>query len=924
MKSSRLINLLLIVLLLSQPLAQVFAAPTLQEITPQEQALELMETLSPEEKIGQLFMVEFEGQDTSELSEINNLISNYHIGGVVLKRENDNFSGPEDLIANTQTFIQALQNIEFDDSLESFLNPDTLESSSNEYIPLFIALSQDGDITPNDQILSALSPQPSKMALGATWNTELAYRAGEILGYELQVLGFNLLIGPSLNVLSTPRPENSGDININSFGGNPEWVAEMGEAYVAGLHTGSYNNILVIAKDFPGVSSPDRPLNEEIPIIRKPLEELTLTDLLPFAALTDLNSGGAIVDGLQISNAKYEALQGTIRPATRPLSFDESNLQTLINQPEFLDWKTNGGLLVSDNLSTNAIQRFYTAQEEEFDVRLVALNAFLAGNEILNLGKYNFESLTTGNSYSNITDTIDFFVQKYQEDELFAQKVDAVVLTILSAKFRIFSEFEIINVIEENIDSSQIGLLDNNALTTALEAATLIYPSIDELDISMPEAPLPTDTILVITDTTFANQCSECPEIEILSTDAFKQAALKLYGPDAGSRTSDKNMISYSIEDLTAFLNLEDNGDFSQFQYDVTSADWVIFLLQEINGAHPDSQSLQQLINEHYDLLQQKKIIVFALNAPYYLDATLISNSSVVFGIYSKQPQFIDVAVRLLFKELSAQGASPVSIESAGYDLSTALSPAPDQVILLRASLADQEVVDGEEIIEVTEFDIGSTLQIESNSILDKNGQSVPDKTGVNFTLITIDNNEIINEREILTETDNGIATAIVTLDNAGAVTVSATVSETVISEVLKLDIIDINTIPTEVVITETPEPETQPTEQPYSFTNEILAALAAGQITMSLWLLMVTITLFVSIFVYQVAINSGMIRWGIRLAFTTFIGGVLAIITVSSRVAFAFIFPGQINVWQIVLVTIVGCLLGWFLGIIWKMFSKN
>ena len=45
-----------------------------------------LSTLSPEEKVGQLFLITFNGNDTSEISTIYDLIVNYHIGGVVLER----------------------------------------------------------------------------------------------------------------------------------------------------------------------------------------------------------------------------------------------------------------------------------------------------------------------------------------------------------------------------------------------------------------------------------------------------------------------------------------------------------------------------------------------------------------------------------------------------------------------------------------------------------------------------------------------------------------------------------------------------------------------------------------------------------------------------------------------------------------------
>ncbi len=287
MKLRRWFNLLIVLLIVIQPLSGLaLAAPQIQIPDPLIKAQSLLDLMSPEEKIGQLFIVQFEGTDISPTSEIYSLIVDNHVGGIILNRENDNFTGPEDLIQSTFELNKSLQSIEYESSLFTVTNFETQEEISDEYIPLFIGISQDGDSIPNDQILSSLSPQPSLMALGATWDPDIAYRAGEILGFELKSLGFNMLLGPSLNILSSPRPESSGDINVNSFGGNPFWVAEMGAAYVAGVHSGSYGNMLVIAENFPGISSPDRPLDEEIPIIRKTYEELTETNFVPFSKLT--------------------------------------------------------------------------------------------------------------------------------------------------------------------------------------------------------------------------------------------------------------------------------------------------------------------------------------------------------------------------------------------------------------------------------------------------------------------------------------------------------------------------------------------------------------------------------------------------------------------------------------------------------------
>jgi beta-N-acetylhexosaminidase len=79
---------------------------------------------------------------------------------------------------------------------------------------------------------------------------------------------------------------------------------------------------------------------------------------------------------------------------------------------------------------------------------------------------------------------------------------------------------------------------------------------------------------------------------------------------------------------------------------------------------------MRQFISERSYLLRNKNVIVFAFNAPYYLDSTNISKITAYYGLYSKGPQFIEVAARLLFNELRpVPGSLPVSVQGVGYDL---------------------------------------------------------------------------------------------------------------------------------------------------------------------------------------------------------------------------------------------------------------
>ncbi|HRJ75726.1 MAG TPA: glycoside hydrolase family 3 N-terminal domain-containing protein, partial [Anaerolineales bacterium] len=177
-----------------------FTPAQAQPPTPPAAVQLVLASMTPQEKVGQLFLVSFNGTDTSEESQIFNLITRYHVGGVVLTAENDNFTNV-DTLTQTHTLINNLQRIEWQNST----------NANTEYTPLFIGIAQEGDGFPSDQLINGLTPLPSDMAIGATWDVSYAEQVAEIRGRELEALGFNLYIGPSLDVLENPSA-SGGDL----------------------------------------------------------------------------------------------------------------------------------------------------------------------------------------------------------------------------------------------------------------------------------------------------------------------------------------------------------------------------------------------------------------------------------------------------------------------------------------------------------------------------------------------------------------------------------------------------------------------------------------------------------------------------------------------------------------------------------------
>ncbi len=93
-----------------QPAGFAQALPPRQAPNPATFTSQLLSAMTPEEKVGQLFLVTFRGRDvTSKDSKILDLITTRHVGGVMLLAANDNFSGTQTELADAYQMISDLQ-----------------------------------------------------------------------------------------------------------------------------------------------------------------------------------------------------------------------------------------------------------------------------------------------------------------------------------------------------------------------------------------------------------------------------------------------------------------------------------------------------------------------------------------------------------------------------------------------------------------------------------------------------------------------------------------------------------------------------------------------------------------------------------------------------------------------------------------------
>jgi len=901
------LRLLVLFTILASLFGPVAGARAQTQIPP-PQVRALLDSMTPEERVGQLFLITFNGTDTSEDSQIYDLIANQHIGGVILLAENDNFTSEPNAVTSTYQLINALQHVEWDATIAETL-------PRKVYAPLFIGISQEGDGFPNDQILSGMTPLPNEMAIGATWNTGNATRVGAVLGRELSAIGFNFYLGPSLDVVESPNPSARSDLGTRVFGGDPFWVGKMGQAYIAGLHDGSNNRMLVIAKHFPGRGGSDRSPEEDVSTVRKSLEQLKQIELPPFFAVTNSTAPTSIADGLLVSHIRYQGFQGNIRATTRPVSFDASALSAILALPQLSAWRDNSGLVVSDDLGSDAVRAFYSSGAENFSPRLVARDAFLAGNDLLYLGNITADEFD--DTYLAALRILTSFSQEYRNDPVFAQKVDAAVTRILTQKLRMYPTLNVDNVTSTTSDLLDVGSYGQVSFDIARNAVTLISPDPQELNTLLPAPPITDDRIVFLTDVSQYSQCSTCPVVDGLVVDSFEKTVLRLFGPDGSGQVFRSRVSSFSLHELELLL---DDTTETNIESALSNSSWIVISLADVSNGQINI--LRRFFSERPNLIRNRNVILFSFTAPYYLDATDISKLTAYYALYSKQPAFIDAAARILFQQSTVQGSSPVSIPAVGYDLIQQTSPDPEQVISLQL---DQEVFVVTEVAEtitpepteIPSYKIGDSISVRAGPVIDHNQHLVPDGTVVRFTMTTRDESGgILQQVEVTTQ--EGVARASFIIDKPGKVEVRAVSEPAVVSDVLQFDAttegVAVTVVP---VITETPflTPTPTPTVVPE---NNFISP--DGYPRSGIWFLVLLGVFGSATLTYWAVSRVTRRRWGVRFALNVLIGGFGAYnyLALGFPRALEWISSDSGGAFGVLLFTLAGEALGIILAWIW------
>lgn len=382
-----------------------------------------LKDLTLEQKVGQVFMAYFDGEDLNEYGR--ELIKKTHLGSYIYYYKANGEKNPSQM----KKFTESLQQC----------------ACSNHLLPLFICCDQEGGII--SSLKKDFTPFPGNGALGKTKDPELAYLTGLYQAYELRSCGINLNLAPVVDVNNNPR---NPIIGIRSFSDNPDTVISFATKIIEGYDKGSLYSCL---KHFPGHGDVTVDSHKALPVVDKSLEELKQTELLPFSTLA--------------KKAPFIMTAHILFPQIDPKN--TATLSSTILQGILRDQMGYEGVIIADSLTMKGVLANGKKIEE------VAVEAFLAGCDILCIGGQFSENRPSPEAQiKRAIHIYDYFLNAVRSKRISEERLNQSVARILKLKK------------QKKYFSTDVVAYDKNkalkvAMETAQKASTIVTPAPDVL-----------------------------------------------------------------------------------------------------------------------------------------------------------------------------------------------------------------------------------------------------------------------------------------------------------------------------------------------------------------------------------------------------------------------------------------------------------
>lgn len=334
----------------------------------------LMARMMPEERLGQLFMLSYSGEEPTPL--LYSWIRRRGLGGVKIFGWN---------AEDTNKVAVAIRDIQ------------VAAQSGPLGIPPFVATDQEGGWIRH--VRGATSVTPGNMAIGASaWPSD-AYRSARYIGSELSALGITMNFAPNVDLAT--RPEST-IVGPRAFSADPTQTGILAAAWARGM---ADSGVVATAKHYPGHGDTDLDSHGILPVIDIDEETLWNRELVPYRMLAAEG-----IPGIMSGHLAFPKIVGSKQPA----SLSSHLIQDVLRGRMGYD-----GLVITDDLMmTGAASTGGLAETCELAIR--------AGNDILMLSRtLGFDE-----------DAWTRLVWLYQSDKSFRARVDESVRRVLRTKLR--------------------------------------------------------------------------------------------------------------------------------------------------------------------------------------------------------------------------------------------------------------------------------------------------------------------------------------------------------------------------------------------------------------------------------------------------------------------------------------------------------
>lgn len=309
--------------------------------TKTEEVQNIVDSMSLEEKVAQLFLVQPEaivdiGTATAAGDATKQAINKTPVGGFVYFSDNlQSEQQVQDMLRNVQKY-----------------------SEDRIGLPAFLSVDEEGGTVARVASTGRFDvTDVGDMAkIGASGDVQQARQAGETIGSYLSELEFNLDFAPDADVLTN---SDNTVVKKRSFGSDPRVVSDMSLAVAQGL---AQHQVYSVYKHFPGHGATAGDTHQGYAYTDKTLDELKQSELIPFENAIQNNA-----EFIMAAHISAPRVTGDDTPA----SLSKTMITDILRGQMGYD-----GIVVTDAMNMGAVTEQYTSAQ-------AAVKALQAGADLV-------------------------------------------------------------------------------------------------------------------------------------------------------------------------------------------------------------------------------------------------------------------------------------------------------------------------------------------------------------------------------------------------------------------------------------------------------------------------------------------------------------------------------------------------------------